>query len=299
MSLIQTLKEDLSAAFKNGSTLIQLIVINVLVFLFVTLLRLILPVSGDSEGILGSLPFIKVLSWIAAPLNALDFIQKPYTILSYQFIHLDPLHLLGNMVFLYFFGSILESYVGNKKTLSLYLYGGIFGGLTSMLVCTFIPNADNSSPIIGASASVAAIAVATAAVNPRHSVRMMLFGPVQIYVLVLIFLLLNIISVSSYLNFSSSLSHLGGAVLGYFFIDQSKKGNDLSSWLNKLIEKTKILFARQKLKVSHIDHTKKTVSEETKKRNEKIEIVLTKIKRSGYDSLSKEEKDYLFQHNKN
>lgn len=298
MAIIQTIKEDLRAAFKNGNTLIQLIVINVFIFLALHFFRLILSTTTSQHGLTESLSFKSILSYIAMPLNAIEFAHKPYTILSYQFIHIDTIHLLSNMVFMYFFGSILESYLGNKKTLSLYLFGGIVGGCCSMLICTFIPNSDSSLPLIGASASIAAIAVAAAAAHPRHIVRMMLFGEVPLYILVLIFLLINIISVTSFLNLSASLSHLGGAAFGYFFMYQAKKGNDLSTWLTKLLAGLKNLFSKQKLKVSHLNLHKKEDTLNHRKGNEKIELILTKIKRSGYDSLTKDEKDYLFQYNK-
>jgi len=294
MSIIQTIKEDLANAFKNGNTLVQLIVINIAIFLLMIVLRLIIPNNTDPAAF----NFHALLSWIALPLNALDFIYKPYTIISYQFIHVYPFHLLGNMVLLYFFGNILENYIGNKKTLSLYLFGGIMGAFVSMLICTFIPNADSSIPLVGASASVSAIAVAAAAMNPRHTIRMMFVGDVQIYILVLIFLVINIFSVSNYLNLSGSLSHIGGAIMGYIFIEQYKKGNDLSKWLNQFIDKLKQGFQKRKLKVSYINTSKNENAKDLKLKNEKIELILSKIKRSGYDSLSKEEKDYLFQYDK-
>jgi membrane associated rhomboid family serine protease len=298
MSLFKTLEQDIKSSFKNGNTLMQLIIINVMVFLLMATIRLVLagkftPASLDEPS-----AFNVFFSWVAMPLNALDFIYKPYTVFTYQFIHLNIFHLIGNLIFLYGFGSILEGYIGNKQTLAIYIYGGIAGAIITTLLCTFIPNIDIQLPLIGASASVAALAVAAATINPRHEIRLLLIGPVQLYILVLGFLLINMLSVASYTNLPGCLSHIGGAAFGYLFIIQFQKGNDWSVGLNKLIEAIKSLNKPKKLKVSFRNPTMDHKSKLNAQPDEKIESILKKIKRSGYDSLTKEEKDYLFKYNK-
>ena len=298
MSLFKTLEQDIKSSFKNGNTLMQLIIINVMVFLVITVIRLLLAGNLTVDTIYEPNAFHTLFSWLAMPLNALDFIYKPYTVISYQFLHLNILHLIGNLIFLYSFGSILEGYIGNKQTLAIYIYGGIAGAIITTLLCTFIPNIDIQLPLIGASASVAALAVAAATINPRHEIRLFLVGPVQLYILVLGFLLINMVSVASYTNLPGSLSHIGGAAFGYIFIMQFQKGNDWSVGLNKLIAVLKSIVKPKKLKVSFRNPTNATKNQVNHQPDEKIETILKRIKRSGYDSLTKEEKDYLFKYNK-
>lgn len=295
--MFTSIVDDIKNAFHYGNKLIQLIVINVVVFLILNIIKLGFMLSGAGPEIISTQFHLYVGKYIEMPLNFLNFIYLPYTIITYQFVHYGLFHLFFNMLSLFWFGQILENVVGNSKTLSLYLFGGLSGAFISIITFSILPNLDANTSLIGASAGIASIIVAAATISPTAEVRLFIIGNVQIRYIALALILINLVSIPTFSNVGGSIAHLGGALFGYIFIKQLQNGNDFSKPLNRFLEWVTNLFSRKnKMKVVYSDlNTKKAHKRELSKQKE-LDIILDKISKSGYDSLSAAEKEFLFKY---
>jgi hypothetical protein len=211
-----------------------------------------------------------------------------------MFMHAGILHILFNMLWLYWMGQIFEEYLGNKRTIGLYIMGGLAGALAYLLCLNLIPAFTNSnaavgSTIVGASASVMAIVVATATLLPNYTISLILFGPVKLKWLVLVILAIDFLGIVGP-NAGGEIAHLGGALLGFIYVKQLQKGHD---WIGGI---SGIFRSRSKLKVA-AKNTSKNSAEYP--RQDEIDRILDKISQSGYDSLSKQEKEILFRASNN
>lgn len=290
--------EDFKSKLRNGNPITRLILINVAVFLFVSIFRIISFLSGESGIFLAIEDFIK--SNLALPLSFNGLIYKPWTLITYMFTHFSLMHIFWNLITIYWFGELFINYTNSKKLIPLYLLGGIVGGLITIILITIVPpfQAYLGAPMIGASAGATAIIVATATLIPNVNMNMMFIGPVKLLYVALFVIFIDVLSVASYNNVGGNLSHLGGALMGYLFIVQYKKGIDLSKGITKFFDWTTGLFKstpKSKMKVAY----KRKVSDEEYNYNKKMEQetidkILDKISKSGYESLSKTEKEILF-----
>ena len=244
------------------------------------------------------------LSNISLPLSLAGLLHKPWTLITYMFVHVELMHIFWNMITLFWFGQILSSFTDSKKIIPLYLMGGIAAGLVTILLVTLVPtfNVFTGLPLIGASAGVTAIIIASASLVPNYRMNLMFIGPVKLLYVALFVLFIDVLSVASYNNVGGNLAHLGGAIMGFIFIQQYKKGRDLSKWINSFLNWISRVFKtspKSKMKVAY----KRTVSDEeyNYKKNvtqQQIDAILDKISKSGYESLSKNEKDILFKASK-
>jgi membrane associated rhomboid family serine protease len=284
--------DDIKKTFRSGNTLIKLIYINIGVFILLTLSAVL--------GFLLSNPVIadKTLDLLAVPAAPGSLLFRPWTIFTYMFVHKDIWHILFNMLWLYWFGTIFLEYLDQRKLVAVYLLGGLSGAVLYILSFNIFPafrEVVNESIAIGASASVMAIVIAIAAYVPDYSVNLLLFGRVKIkYLSLAIFVLTSVMDFS--INSGGKLAHIGGALFGYFYSLNLRKGRDPGKSINSILDSIATLFKpRKKLKVTH----KKPVNEYeyNKMRNEhqsRINSILEKISKGGYDSLTKEEKEMLF-----
>ncbi len=284
--------DDIRNTFRNGSSLTRLIYINIAVFLLITLAAIL--------GYLLNNPVLsdKVLDLISVPASGMALIHRPWTIITYMFVHKDILHILFNMLWLYWFGTIFLEYLDQRKLVAVYLLGGISGAILYILAFNIFPvfaGVVSESVAIGASASVMAIVIAIAAYVPDYTVHLFLFGRIKIkYMALAIFILTSVMDFS--VNSGGKLAHMGGALFGYLYTLNLRQGRDIGKRLNKGIDFIATLFKpRKKLKVTH----KKTITEYeyNKMKAEqqgRINNILDKISKGGYDSLTKEEKKTLF-----
>lgn len=274
---------------RTADTLQRLIGLNILIF---AVLRLVNAFSGLFLHPIWTQA--EVLHWMALPANLSELIFRPWTLLDYMFLHWDFMHLLYNMLMLFWFGQIFKEYLGEKKLLATYLVGGIAGAAAFLLAFNIFPLFDvqrESALALGASASVLAIAVATATLLPDYQLSLLLFGPVRLKWIIVVILFLDLISVSSS-NAGGHIAHLGGAAFGYSYIILLRKGTDLTGWLQRWLTAGK----KSKLKTVHrSDRSRddKFVSNK-KQKEERLDAILDKISKSGYGSLSQEERDFLF-----
>ena len=220
-----------------------------------------------------------------------------------MFVHYDVWHILFNMLWLYWFGQIFLMSFSEKQMVGLYLLGGIAGGLLYLLSYNLFPYFDGKEGLMcGASASIIAIVVATAFRMPDYKVNLLFLGAISLKYIALVTIIIDLLSVTS-ANGGGHIAHLGGALLGYWFIVRWEKGKDLTAPVNKLIDKIVTGFKpRPKIKVSRPSNRSSSRPEtdmeyraRKKKENDEIDSILDKIKKSGYTSLSAEEKKRLFE----
>ena len=291
---MNTIFNDIRNAFtRQGNALNQLILINILVFVSLILLEVILLLSN-----LGYF-YEWTVSQLSLPSAPALFIRRPWTLFTYFFTHRGFLHVIFNMLNLYWFGQLIREYLGDKKLVSLYILGGLAGGLLYLLVYNFVPFfiERGSAVMIGASASVLAITVAAATLLPDYTFNLIFFGPVKIKWIALFLILLSISGAVGQ-NAGGNIAHLGGAILGYIFIRQLQRGTDLGRPIHSFWSFVTNIFTRKpKMKVTYNNSgTTTTYRSVTNKPSQtEIDLILDKISQSGYESLSKEEKQKLFQ----
>ncbi|MEN9447846.1 MAG: hypothetical protein RJA25_1136 [Bacteroidota bacterium] len=291
--------KDIKWQYVYGSNLIRLILINIAIFLVINLITLPFMLFAKQT------PFdiVSFLSLYASPHN---FIRHPWGIFTYMFVQDGFWHILWNMLALYWFGQILQDLIGKTKILPLYIYGGIFGGLMYVLAYNIFPAFSETVYIancIGASASVMAIAFAAATIAPDYELRFVIFGNIKIKWIVFAYLLFDLIDIQ-HGNAGGHISHIGGALFGYLYIYFLRKGTDLARPFYTFTDYISNLFSKEKnLKVEYkkeYAYTAKKQTTHTAKNNEtinkqaRLDEILDKINRSSYDSLTKEEKEFLF-----
>ncbi|MCD7973796.1 MAG: rhomboid family intramembrane serine protease [Candidatus Azobacteroides sp.] len=292
--------DKLRKTFKQADVLMQFIYINIGVFIFARLFLLVCTLFNLNSG--------ELLGYLEMPSSFSLFIRRPWTIFTYMFLHYDLIHILFNMLWLYWFGRIFLSFFNGRQLGGLYVLGGIGGGLLYLLSFNLFPYFESfprPSFMLGASASVLAIVVAPAIVAPNYSIRLFIFGNVKLKYIVLITILLDIYFLSSTPeNAGGHIAHLGGALIGMLFSWRLSKGKDITLFINKGIDifwnlfskkpKMKVRFNNTKTKkeATSDTHTASTANDNLKE--EELNRILDKLKKSGYESLSTEEKKNLF-----
>ena len=272
----------------SGSKLNLLIGINIIVFLLVSIPPILERLFFNS-AILSSYTDDYLLLPAYLPKLAIRF----WTPLTYMFMHAGVFHILFNMLWFYWFGQIFEEYLGNKRTLGLYLLGGFAGAFLFVLSFNMLPlfshNVAISGALVGASASVMAIMVATAALLPDYTISLILIGPVKLKWLVLFFIILDFFGIVGP-NAGGEIAHLGGGIMGFVYIKQLQSGHD---WVAAIAG---VFKPKSKLKVVSTNPSR---SSSGTPRQDEIDHILDKISKSGYDSLNKQEKEILFRASNN
>lgn len=289
---------DIKQSIRTKDPVTLLIVVNIAVFLLINLLTISYMFTGNSL-VIGSIQSAIVRN-IELPLSIQRLVYKPWTLITYMFVQHELLHIFWNMVGLYWFGKLLSYYTATKKIVPLYILGGIAGGLVTIvtfaIVPKFHPYAFNI--LIGASASVTAIIVATATLIPDVKINLLLIGPIKLLYVAVFFIFIDVLNVASEANVGGNISHLGGALMGYIFIVQYKKGRDMSKWINQFFDWVKGLFKRSPKSTMKIAHKRPVPDEEynsNRRANQQtVDEILDKISKSGYESLTKAEKDILY-----
>lgn len=289
-------------SFRQGSALTRLIYINCGIFLLLKILYVFSLLLGWGYAF-----YPTVLEWIGVPADPEYLLFHPWTLFTYMFTQFEFLHLLFNMLWLYWFGSFFLRYFTQRQLTGVYLLGGLAGALLYILAYNIFPYFDQitrlSSWAIGSSASVMAIVFAVCTYQPYERVYIFLIGPVKLIYLALFTALIDLLSIQTG-NAGGHIAHLGGALFGWLFIAAIRRNHDMTSGIVRFLERAGNIFLRKrKLRVKY----KKTVSEMNdreyneykKKQDDRINGILDKISRSGYESLTREEKEILFRSGKN
>jgi membrane associated rhomboid family serine protease len=292
----------------------KLILINVAVFVLISLVGLVYFIFNIP-------PSFSPAHWLSVPASPEKLLFKPWTLITYMFMHEGLFHILGNMIMLYFGGRIFTDFLNDSRLLPTYILGGIFGAFVYILAYNLFPVFDKSvhfSSAMGASASVLAIFFAIASYLPNYEVHLIIFGSVRLKIIALVILAIDLISIPKG-NPGGHIAHLGGALYGFMYAGSLRRGNDWALVFNNTISKiTNALIPRKKapsrpkFKVEYNQNEKprsggfttfsaknsRTSAQQqnmpNKSKQEIIDEILDKISRSGYDSLTKEEKETIF-----
>lgn len=284
---------------QDGNTLVMLMVILAIVFCIFKFIYVAYRLSGMSEEYY----LESIFNWFCLPSDLGGIARKPWTILTYMFIHHGVWHFLGNMLWLWAFGYILQDLTGNRKLVPIFLYGGLAGAFLYVLSFNIFPMFAASVPLStlhGASAGVMAVAIATTTLAPGYRIFPMIHGGIPLWVLTVIFVVIDFASIPG-ANGGGSIAHLGGAAMGFLFIKQLARGKDWSEWMNRFFDWSTNLFnpdkkgwkktAKKDLYYSTKGATPyKKIPNVTQKR---IDEILDKINQKGYRFLSEEEKEIL------
>ncbi len=282
-----TLYQDISDKLKRLNVLEKLIVVNVAVFLF-----------GFVFGIVFGLPKDTGLDWLELPSDFYRFIRKPWAVITYAFTHYDFIHLLFNMIWLYFIGRMFINLFSSKIALNVYFLGAICGGVLFMLAYDFLPKSSSISTLVGASASARALLIFLCAYMPNLEVRFFTFKLKLWYIGVAI-VVIDLLGLMGE-NGGGHLAHLGGVLLGYVYAKQYTKGNDIGKGFERLMDGLFGWFTPRKSPLKTVHKNKNKMGGYAKSdfnafnNQKKVDVILDKISKSGYESLTSDEKDFLF-----
>lgn len=274
--------------FQSGNPVFFYIGINTIVFVAVALFGVTYFLAGNT-----SMPFLDyVREYFAFPAALPRFPVRFYTLLTYQFFHENIFHVLFNMLWLFWIGNIFSEFLKPRQFHFVYLAGGVMGAVFFALAYNVFPAfAGNvyAATIIGSSASVMAIAVATTTLLPDYTLSLMLIGSVKLRYIILFYIVIDLVSIATS-NAGGSFAHLGGAFFGFIYIKLLQNGSDWSGFFSR----------KPKLKVVRNDSPKKenARNKASKVHQSEVDTILDKISKSGYDKLSKEEKETLFKASK-
>ena len=272
---------DIKLRYKSGNIVEKLIYINFAIFLFT------LFVSVFKDLYRGQMNW--VLEWFSLEDSFSSLLTKPWTIITYGFLHADFLHVLLNLITLYFIGNLFITYFTQKQLLNFYLLGTFSGGLLYIISHNYFPLFDGKSSIlIGASAGISAIFIGITTYIPNYQLKLRFIGFVKLWNLAAIWIGLDILALSG-TNAGGHFAHLGGALFGFLYVNQ------VSDKKIKIWEKIASLFKSKKhLRTVYKSGKKSNLNKSTSLTQQQIDGILDKISKSGYDTLSKAEKDFLF-----
>ncbi len=282
--------EELKFKFNQGNAVVKIILMNVLVFVVFGVVEVVLTLFNLAPL------YQNAFHYLMLPASFSKFILQPWSLLTYLFLHEGFIHILFNMLWLYWLGNLFQQYLGNKKTYQAYFIGAIFGGLVYMLAYNIFPvfaNTIDYTFAIGASAGVLSIVAATATLLPNYEVFLFLLGSVRLKYIALVVVILDILSIPRG-NAGGHIAHLGGAAFGYLFIKLIYSNSKLLDFFDKITDVISAPFSKKpKLKIHHKGSGIR-VEKPSKPNQMEIDSVLDKISKSGYESLSKKEKEILF-----
>ncbi|MBN1157949.1 MAG: rhomboid family intramembrane serine protease [Bacteroidales bacterium] len=298
--------EEIKLSFRKGNIVFRLIYINLALFVAINVIFVILRLSipGITLDELRMTFSDKFLKFLMVPSLPGELIRRPWTIITYMFTHFNFFHILFNLLMLYWFGKIFLQYFTEKQLLSTYLLGGIAGAILFLILLNGFPGLRQNlgTSMLGASAAIMAIVIGIAFYVPDYTIYLMFLGPVRLKYIALFMLVLDVMMIASY-NAGGHIAHLGGALYGYYHTRQFRQGKDIGKWLNDLLDNAVTLFKpRSRLNVTHRNHVRYMSDEDYNKRKaeiqREIDRILDKIAQSGYESLTRQEKETLFKMNK-
>jgi len=289
--------EGAKSFFMGRSALARLIILNVAVWILIRFLDVFFDLFNSAHLTQ------QLTGWLAVPADPAKLITRPWTVVTYMFLHFDFLHILFNLLWLYWFGKIFTGFLSDRQLVSVYLMGGLSGALLYVVSFNLFPKFEEvyrASLMLGASASVMAVVVAIALYAPGYRLFLLFLGPVKISYIALFSIVLDVLMIKSQ-NSGGHLAHLGGALWGFAYIRMLRNGNDVAHYFNGLnFSRLSGLFRKRKyarftnVYTSDRPRTDEEYNAERADRQKRIDRILDKISKSGYESLTREEKELLF-----
>lgn len=281
---------SLSYKYNTASVLVKLIILIAAAFLVVRLGAFFLSIT----------PF-NFSRWFVLSDDFDTLLFRPWTLITYGFLHYDFFHILFNMLWLYWFGQFVLNFFNGKRLLTVYLLGALFGGLLFVLAYNLFPVfAESKGYLIGASGAVTAIMIFIATYTPNTEFRIFTFT-IKLWHIAVFLFLLDLVRIPTSGNAGGLMAHVGGGLFGYIYAVQLAKGNDIGKWFENFMDWITNLFKpRSKKPFKKVHRTTHSPQQRSKPKDlksdhqKKVDGILDKIGKSGYESLTKEEKDFLF-----
>ncbi|MBV9989602.1 MAG: rhomboid family intramembrane serine protease [Chitinophagaceae bacterium] len=278
---------------QDNNALVLLFAANMIMFAALHILSMIYQLSDIPMEFFQK----QILNWLVLPASADTLAGRPWTMVMYMFTHYSFWHLVSSMLWLWGFGFILQDLAGNNKMIPIYLYGGFTGALCFLLAANLLPNGTAIGSMLGASAAVMAIAIATTTLAPDYRIFPLIGGGIPLWVLTLVYVAIDFGTVGKG-NAPVAIAHLGAGLIGFLFIHQMKRGRDWAAWMNNLVDWLNDLFHPDKKKRGsaerlHYLSDRKPFEKKANITQQKLDAILDKINQKGYDGLSEEEKDFL------
>lgn len=307
--------EDIKREYNYGNMVSRIILVNIGFFLLINVAWIILRITNGWVTPPLYHNIVHFFSLSSSPWYNLTHIWVPFTSM---FLHERFFHIFFNMLMLYYFGRIVGDFIGNHRVLPLYLLSGLAGALMFFVTINLLPyGGDGQHFALGASAAVMGIVLAAGVLSPDYIFYLPLLGPVKIKYIIAVFLLVDIFGMAGNINTGGHFAHLGGALFGWIFVAQLRRGTDLSVFVNRIIYSITLLFSpkekqhhqQQQRKGHHMAYkskdkkkgtarkqkrSKPNQSSDSMSHQEQVDSILDKIKEKGYDSLTPEEKEFLF-----
>jgi membrane associated rhomboid family serine protease len=280
--------KDFKYKFNNFNAFEKIIVINIIIFIIGQLIAVFGRTSNS-------------LSYLSLPADFFSFLLKPWTLLTYGFTHYGFFHILFNLLILYFISRMLLNLFRPKMALNIYFLGIIVGGLAFLFVYNVVPSAFliNATTVVGASAGIRALMIFLGVYMAETEVRIFMFN-VKLKYIAIALVVMDVLGLFTW-NQGGNVAHLGGALLGYFYAIKLKQGKDIGSGFERAMDTVVSWFQpKSNLKTVHRNKSKSKIAGKTKEEfnsfnnQKKIDLILDKISKSGYESLTAEEKEFLF-----
>lgn len=308
MALFNSIWDDLKYSLRTGNMITKLVVINFAVFVILKLVYLILGgfTLGNPNGL-----YSVGLYYLCIPASLTTLLWQPWTLVTHMFLHDAFWHLVNNLIGLYIFGSIVSDLIGDRRVLPLYLMGGLAGGVF-FIISAQLGVLDTSGYALGASGAVMAMGGAALILAPDYRVPLLFLGAVKVKYIVLVLVLLDLTAIAGHYDSGGPIAHIAGLILGCLFVYQLRDGKDWAESLNRLFRKATEAFNYKTVSGNKSQRKKKpgamtaTFVGKTKKAHHvsdeqdlsfqrQLDVILDKIKQTGYESLSQEEKDFLYE----
>ncbi len=305
--MFESIWEDVKSQFRSGNMVTRIILVNVAFLVGVLLLKLVLNLTV--ETLPDTTPYHEyVAPFLELSSSFFTTLTRPWVLFTHMFIHYEIFfHFIINMLLLYWFGRIVGDLIGDHKILPIYLLSGLASAFLLMLVANLNTPFTIGTSAIGASGAVSGIIIAAAATSPDYYMRLFIIGDVRLKYIALAAIILQLSNLAANSNAGGTFGHIGGLIMGYIFIVQLRKGNDLSIPVNRILDKIKNFFTkdeRRKPTVAYRNPKLKKQQRQAKtnvkgnnvsdlSHEQKLDAILDKIKSKGMESLSEEEKEFL------
>ncbi len=278
---------DLYQRFKERSVVEKLIILNILVFILTYLLNTAYFLFNYDDNIL--------VDWFALKPSFEQLLYGPWTLVTYGFLHVGFFHILFNLLILYYFGNLFLDFFTSGQFMTYFLLGVVSGGLIYMIAYNYLPALKTQQTIlVGASAGVTAIVVGIASHIPNYSLHFRFLGSIKLMYIAIVMVVLDIVQIPAG-NAGGHLAHLGGALMGFVLTRYMKNGRGVAEWWSNQWS------GRKKAPLKTVYRSDPSMKKDVRVEydQKRIDSILDKISKSGYETLTKEEKDYLFKAGKN
>lgn len=308
--MFDSIWKDVKKEFSYGNMITRIIIVNVAFFVLLNLVKMVLYFSNG-----GLMPefYETFRNFFLVSSDWRHTLSHPWSLITSMFLHEGVFHILFNMLFLYWFGKIVGDLIGDARILPLYILGGLAGVAAYFVSANIMPFGELGGRFaLGASAAVMAIVVASGMLAPNYIMHLLFLGPIKLKYIVTALVFIDMISLANNVNTGGHFAHLGGAIFGVFFVLRLREGKDLSVPVNRILTKISTLFrgtqpppkARKGPRMAYKNTTAPRKARKVKgnavsdphdlSHQEQVDSILEKIKKSGYESLTAEEKEYLF-----